>query len=175
MPRKKKDPGAAVDPRNGQRAHLAVVRVDPAERPAPPPKLRADARRLWDAYWDDALSGVVRPSELMLVRRWIANWNRYLIIMATADASPIVEGSMGQPTTHPGYSLALKLEASIRADEQQIGWGPKNRADLGLAVTEGQRSLADLNAKYGGVEGRVDDDRGDQLDDVDDDPRRSTG
>jgi hypothetical protein len=39
----------------------------------------------------------------------------------------------------------MLLEASIRADEQQLGVGPLNRLRLGLAVSESARSLADLN------------------------------
>lgn len=180
MPRAKKPAGQAVDPRNGKRAELAVVpnaSSSPgtsAARPTPPAGIRAEARRLWEAYWDDALSGVVRPSEYALVRRWVANWNRYLIVLGAADDSPFVQGSTGQTVIHPGYKLALQLESSIRADEAQLGWGPKNRTDLGLALTEGQRSLADLNKQYGGGDGGVATQQAaGHAADLDDDPRRT--
>lgn len=168
MPRK--TAGTAVDPRNGQKLQFEVVEGGKREVPPAPRGLRADVKRLWNAYWEDVVSGVVRPSEEALVRRWIKNCNRYATLMDTGDAEPIVEGSTGQPTANPAYGLALRVEQSMRADEQQLGWGPKNRADLGIALVEGTRSLAQLNAQYGGAEGRVHD--GDRDADADDDPRR---
>jgi len=173
MPRSKKPPGHAVDKRNGQRATLSVISGEKPKRPPAPGSLRADARKLWVAYWDDVLAGIVQPAEIYLVRRWVANVNRYLTLMATADAEPIVEGSQGQTRAHPAYTLALKLEDSIRADEAQLGYGPKNRAALGIAVVEQKRSLADLNTRYGGADGRVitaTDDHADERD-----PRTQTG
>lgn len=167
MPRK--TAGTAVDPRNGQRMTFELVQGGQREVPKPPTNLRADIRKLWSAYWEDVVSGVVRPSEEMLVRRWISNWNRYRVLLDVADAQPMVTGSTGQLKEHPAYGLALKIEASIREDEKQLGWGPKNRADLGIALVEGNKSLAEMNAKYGGAEGRVHE--GDR-DDSDDDPRR---
>lgn len=168
MPRK--TAGTAVDPRNGQRMQFALVQGEKRDAPKPPPNLRADVRKLWIAYWDDVVSGVVRPSEEMLVRRWIANWNRYKVLLDAADAEPMVRGSMGQLKENPAYGLALKIEGSIREDEKQLGWGPKNRADLGIALVEGNKSLAEMNAKYGGPDGRVHEG---ERDDVDDDPRRT--
>lgn len=178
MPRKKKSPGEAVDPRNGTPV-LRVYTGDAGkrERPPAPKNIRADARRVWVAYWDDVVSGVVRESEFALVRRWIANYNRYLILLDTADAQPFTHGSTGQLVAHPAYALAMKLEISLRYDEQQLGWGPKNRADLGISLVEGTRSLAELNAQYGGADGRAHTGgRVDAADDEeDDDPRRTTG
>ncbi|MGO1049793.1 hypothetical protein [Crossiella sp. CA198] len=158
MPRTKKPAGQAIDSRNGQRAELIVITGGdtPAKTPPAPRGMRADAMKLWRAYWADVIAGVCQPSELWLVRRWISNFNRYQILMSAADAEPMVLGSMGQQRLNPAYDLALKLEASLRADEMQLGYGPKNRAGLGIAVVEQQRTLNDLNAQYGGEDGRTD-------------------
>jgi phage terminase small subunit len=161
MPRTKKPPGQAVDPRNGRQVELAMV--DRVAAPSVPEGLRREsAVALWRSYWSDVVSGLVQPSEVALVERWVRNIDRYLVLMAVADEEPLVAGSMGQTRENPAYSLALKLEASIRADESQLGYGPKNRAALGIAVVESKRSLADLNAKYGGGDGG--DDPGEEED-----------
>jgi P27 family predicted phage terminase small subunit len=156
MPRSKKPAGTAVDRRNGQQAHAAVLVGAKVTRPPMPTKLRAEAKRQWTAYWDDAVAGIVQSAEVPLVVRWIKNLNRYLILLATADAEPLVSGSTGQLTAHPMYAVAFKLEASLRLDERQLGLGPKNRADLGLAVVTTGRSLAELNERYGGGDDDLD-------------------
>lgn len=168
MPRTKKPAGQAADTRNGQRAELAVV--ERAEPPAPPAKLRRKASRdLWAAYWDDVLSGLVQESEIALVERWIRNVDRYRVLMDAGDAEPLVLGSMGQLREHPAYGLALKIEASIRADEMQLGYGPKNRAALGIAVVQQRLSLDEMNARYEGGGGDGHDHQGDE--DEEEDPR----
>lgn len=152
MPRTKKPAGQAADPRNGRRAELASVeRTEPP--PAPRGLRRKASRELWAAYWNDVLSGLVQESEIALVERWIRNTDRYLVLMDAGDAEPLVLGSMGQLREHPAYGLALKIETSIRADEAQIGYGPKNRAALGIAVVQQRLSLSDLNSRYGGDNG----------------------
>lgn len=149
MPRTKKPAGQAADTRNGRRAEL--VAVDRPEPPAAPRGLKRKASRdLWAAYWDDVLSGLVQPAEIALVERWIRNVDRYRVLMDAGDAEPLVLGSMGQLRENPAYGLALKIEASIRADEVQLGYGPKNRAALGIAVVQQRLSLDEMNARYGG-------------------------
>jgi len=105
---------------------------------------------LWTDYWSDVISGFVQQAEVALVVRWVRNVDRYQVLMAVADGSPMVEGSMGQMRENPAYGLALKIESSIRADEAQLGYGPKNRASLGIAVVQQRMSLADMNKRYGG-------------------------
>lgn len=149
MPRTKKPAGQAVDPRNGQRAELQVVQR--SESPPAPAGLQQDSSvQLWNDYWTDVISGFVQQAEIALVERWVRNVDRYQVLMAVGDQSPMVEGSMGQLRENPAYGLALKIESSIRADEAQLGYGPKNRAALGIAVVQQRMSLADMNARYGG-------------------------
>lgn len=147
MPRK--PPGTAIDPRNGRRAEL--VAVPAIERPKPPERLSPQARDQWDAYWDDAVSGVLTPADQGLVVRWITETDRYLRLIATADLEPTVRGSQGQPVENPRYATAYRAMAIVQACEKQLGVGPLNRSALGIAVITERKSLADMNAHYGGT------------------------
>jgi P27 family predicted phage terminase small subunit len=126
--------------------------------PPLPAKLCQQAVDAWHSYWGDVLSGVMRQSDAPLVLRWVQNLDRYHRLIAEADREPMVSGSTGQPRSNPVYDLAFKIEASIKDDEKQLGIGPLNRLRLGVALSEGAKSLADLNAE-------ADDDE------EDDDPR----
>jgi len=153
MPRTKKPAGQAVDPRNGRTAELTTHERD--SMPMLPRGLkRKGSRELWHAYWSDVISGLVHESETMIVERWIRNVDRYNGLMDRADRSPVLymkddEGEVVRVTKHPSFEMAMKLEVSIRADEAQIGYGPKNRAALGIAVVQQQSSLAEMNKRYG--------------------------
>lgn len=146
MPRAKKPAGAAVDKRNGRRAELARVAGD---RFDPPDGLCAQALTQWDRYWDDAVSQVQTAADRDLLCRWIANVNRYWRLIGAADEEPLTRNSQGQ-VANPLYAVALKVEASVKADESQLGIGPKNRAALGIAVISERKSLAEMNANYSG-------------------------
>lgn len=113
--------------------------------PPIPRGLCEQAQNAWTAYWTNTVSGVMRPEDTTVAQRWIANLNRYLTLIAVADREPLVVGSTGQPRANPAYDLALKLEASIRADEAQLGIGPLNRLKLGVALSETAKTLNDLN------------------------------
>jgi len=76
------------------------------------------------------------------------NVDRYYRLLAEADSEPVVAGSTGQPKGNPLYDLALKIEASIKEDEAQLGCGPLNRLRLGVALTESAKSLKELNGLY---------------------------
>jgi hypothetical protein len=119
----------------------------PGRAPAMPRGLCRPAQTAWSAYWEDVVSGVTRLSDAPLVQRWARNLDRYHRLLAEADANPVVGGSMGQPRANPIYNLVLKIEQSIKEDEQQLGIGPLNRLRLGVALSESAKSLADLNAE----------------------------
>lgn len=146
MPRTRKPAGQAVDPRNGRRAELVKV---VGERFDPPAGLCEQATAQWDAYWDDPIASVHTPADRQLLLRWVKNVDRYWRLITQADLSPVTSNSQGQ-VANPLYGIALKVESSIKADEAQLGIGPKNRAALGIAVIQEQRSLQQMNAEYGG-------------------------
>lgn len=148
MPRTKKPAGTAVRPYNGRRAELLEVaggRIDP------PSGLSPAALDIWNAYWDDTVSSVQSPVDVGLLARWITEYDRYLRTVGEADLNPIVTGSTGQQVENPLYRIAYRaLEAAERC-EKQMGVGALNRSNLGIAVISERRSLADMNAQYGGA------------------------
>ena len=131
---------------------VGIITIAAGKIPAEPANLCAHASGAWASYWGDVVSGAVREADTPLLLRWITNLDRYQRLIAQADAEPIVAGSTGQKRANPIYDLAFKLEASIKADEQQLGIGPLNRLKLGLAIGEATRSLADLDIEADGAE-----------------------
>ncbi len=105
------------------------------------------AQQAWRGYWSDSVSGVMRPSDAVIALRWAANLDRYYRLIAEADREPMVIGSTGQTRENPAYGVALKIEASIKDDERQLGIGPLNRLRLGAHLTEAAETLADINAE----------------------------
>ena len=153
MPSTKKAAGTAVDSRNGRRADLVPVA---GGRFDPPPGLSGQATQIWDAYWDDAVASVQTGVDRGLLGRWITEYDRYLRTVAEADQEPLVAGSKEQMVENPLYRIAYRALDAAERCERQIGIGPLHRSSLGIAVITERKSLADMNARYGG---RDDDDR----------------
>lgn len=147
MPRTKKPAGTAVNPRNGRRADLVPVA---GSRFDPPEDLCDEAVSAWDAYWDDTVASVMTPVDRAVLTRWIREMDRYLRLTAEADKCPSVRGSQGQPVENPLYGTAYKALAAVQACEKQMGMGALNRSALGIAVITERKSLAEMNARYGG-------------------------
>lgn len=147
MPRTKKPAGTAVDPRNGRQVALAVVRGD---RFDPPANVSDEVRPYWDFYWDDQVSSAQTPADRVILIRWITELDRYFKLIRIADACPIVTGSQGQEVENPLYMTAHRSLQAVQYCERQLGMGPLHRSSLGIAVVSEARSLADLNAAYGG-------------------------
>lgn len=117
----------------------------------PPDGLSKETLMLWDAYWDDPVSKVQTSVDRGVLLRWITEHDRYLRLAAEADLQPIVPGSKGQDVANPRYGLADRALAAAERCERQLGIGGLNRSNLGIAVVAGQRSLAEMNAQYGGA------------------------
>ncbi len=150
MPRTKKPAGSTVDKRNGRRADLSVVIGD---RLPAPEGLSEPANELWDAYWADPVATVQTAVDRGLLYRWITEYDRYLRMTAEADLEPLVAGSTGQSVENPLYRIAYRALDAAEKCERQLGVGPLWRSNLGIAVIAEQKSLADMNAKYGGGDG----------------------
>lgn len=163
MPRAKKPPGTAADPRNGQRADLALV-TGTLARFNPPRGLSLPARQAWSAFWDDRPALLLTPSGKVVLLRWIDALDRYLRTTGEADEQPIVSGSTGQQVPNPLYKIAEQALRTVEACEKQLGIGGLNASTLGLAAITERRSLSDMNARYAP-------DGGDGHDRRDDDPR----
>ena len=135
-------------------------------KPDPPEKLCPEAVQQWDAYWESAAAGVQTPADRGVVLRWIDAVDRYLRTLGEADKRPLVKGSTGQQVVNPLYKIAQDALATVERAEKQLGIGALNRAGLGIAVIAEQRSLADMNSRYGGaVDGGTDETQ------VEEDPR----
>jgi P27 family predicted phage terminase small subunit len=147
VPRTKKAAGTAVDTRNGRRADLQVVA---GTRFDPPEGISDQAVEAWNAYWADNVAQVQTPVDRPVLLRWVTEMDRYLRLVAEADRQPVVKGSQGQPVENPLYGVAYKALAVVQACEKQLGMGPLNRSALGIAVIAEVKSLAEMNAGYGG-------------------------
>lgn len=139
-----------MDKRNGRKAELTAL---PGQRFDPPDGLSDEAAALWDAYWEDTVASVATPVDRALLLRWITETDRYLRAVTEADKQPIVEGSKGQPVENPLYAVAYRALDVVERCEKQMGVGGLNRSNLGIAVLTERRSLADMNARYGGAGG----------------------
>jgi P27 family predicted phage terminase small subunit len=149
MPRTKRPAGTTVDRRNGRRSDLQVVaggRLDP------PDGLTGESLDLWDAYWSDPVSGVQTGVDRGLLHRWIREYDRYLRTVGEADGTPVVTGSKGQQVENPLYKVAYRALDAAERCERQLGIGPLHRSNLGIAVITERKSLADMNARYGGAD-----------------------
>lgn len=147
MPRTKKPAGMAVRPYNGRKAELTPVQ---GARFDPPEGISEQALKIWDTYWDDAVATVATPVDRGLLLRWITEYDRYLRTVAEADRQPLVAGSTGQKVENPLYKIAYRALDAAERCERQMGIGPLHRSSLGIAVLTERRSLADMNARYGG-------------------------
>ena len=142
MPNPIKPPGKRI---NRITKNIGVI-SSAGKSPPMPRGLCSAAQDAWRDYWADEVSGVLRRSDTTLVIRWVRNVDRYNRLVAEADREPVmVEGSTGQTRVNPIYSLVLKIEASVRADEAQLGVGPANRLKLGAQFSEAARTLAEIN------------------------------
>lgn len=150
MPRAKKLPGQAVDPRNGQQAALPVVLLERFTLPRRSDGRKYDLRtqRMWRALWDDdRLAGVLSPVDRELLIRWAQAVDDGIKATAEAWADPIAKGSMGQAVESPYFGIAAKAIAAAGRCEAQIGVGALHRARLGIAILAQAASLRDLSRK----------------------------
>src|SRR5664280_198223 len=147
--RARKPAGTSVDKRNGAKTDLAGV-VSPLGRFEPPQALLPSTVDQWERYWADPVAAASQIVDAGMLRRWIVAVDRYERTIAEADAEPLVLGSTGQPSPNPLYRIATQAEVTINYCEKQLGIGGLNRAGLGITVASAKKSLADMNARYGG-------------------------
>lgn len=156
MPRAKKPPGAAVDKRNGAKALLTSVSSGGVARFDPPEDLCSEAVAAWGDFWADRPALLLTPSSRVVLLRWVVALDRYLRTSAEADREPLVTGSQDQQVLNPLYRVAEQAMAVVDRCEKQLGIGGLYASQLGLAAVSERRSLADMNARYGGDDGQDD-------------------
>src|ERR1044072_2569449 len=155
MPRKgttgtrRKAPGTAVDPRNGQKIELTAGAVPDTYFP-PPISLSTDVKDQWEAFWKDPVAQLITPADKGMLVRYFEAVDRQARLLGQAEDEPWIRGSTGQRQANPFFALAMTHEKAIQemqALEQQLGIAPKKRAALGSAVITERRSLDALNAE----------------------------
>lgn len=147
MPRPKKAPGTAVDPRNGIRPIDAVGAPKAVPRFDPPRGINAYAREVWEEFWQDRQALLLTPSAKVVLIRWIQAISRYDRAIHQADREPLLQG---QQTTimNPLYRVARDALSVIESCEKQLGIGIMNATNLGMAAIAEKTRLADLNERY---------------------------
>jgi terminase small subunit-like protein len=156
MPRAKKLPGQAADPRNGQQVALPAAPLAKFGLPRRSDGLKYDVRtqRMWRALWDDArLAAALSPVDRELVIRWAQGVDDWIKALESARLDPVTKGSMGQEVASPYFAIAAQALAVAERCEQQIGIGALNRARLGIAILAEARSLRDLSDGFPGPGG----------------------
>lgn len=128
--------------------------------------LLKSTRARWHAYLEsDVALAVDAASDWPALERLFLMYDERERYRRELHKRPLVEGSMGQPVSHPFESAVASLDSRIKDLEDRFGLSPKARAQLGVEVGAAQRSLDEMNARIAREE--PDDDDG--LDE--DDPR----
>lgn len=169
MPRQRKRPGTAADPRNGAQWTINAT----GESFPAPEGLEPIAYELWDEFWSHPVSSLVASVDRELLIRWITAVSRYHRMNREADESPWVRGSTGQQIVNPLYAAASRIFNEIRQMESQLGIGVRNRSKLGVQTiaSDGSSPVRQSGPPYlslASVNSEFDDDEDDE-----DDPRRS--
>jgi hypothetical protein len=159
MPRTKKQPGTAVDRRNGRQAELSAASLakfslpkrplvkDPESGELRSEPWRLETRKAWSALWSDPVAKALTPVDRPVLLRWADSIDRAARHLELGDADPIATGSMGQAVESPHYGIADKAIKVAQACEAQLGVGALNRARLGIAITAERVSLDEMNAR----------------------------
>ena len=169
MPANRKPAGTKVD-RRPQRdkslkstpaptaaaAEVAVVRYALADEIEVPPCPVENASpyivATWEAFWREPHAKSVTGVQRIVVDRWITLTAMWMDAMKSVRDEPMVKGSQGQLVRNPLANTAAGYMTQIRMDEQQLGIGLKNLADLGISAAMAKLTAADVNRMTKGAE-----------------------
>ncbi len=98
----------------------------------------------WLDLWSTSLAQHFQSTDVPALRRLFTLRSRLEDALASADETPVVAGSTGQPTLSPWFAEAHRLEAEIERLEDRFGLTPQARLRLGVTLEEGL-SLAARN------------------------------
>lgn len=133
-------------------ATLSLVPADARrEVPTPPKGLPKDLLVVWEAFWEDRISTLVKPADAYDV-------GRYFLLLAEREkherairAKPLVAGSMGQQVVNPRIALVKELSREIEKTREHLGILPLSRLRLNIAEhTETLSGLAALRQSLDG-------------------------
>lgn len=133
-----------------------------ADRPPPDHRWLAASKKAWVELWASEMVQAYNPvTDIPALRRLFGLRDQRERYQRLTDSDPVVEGSKGQPVSHPLLAEIQKLDPEIRQLEDRFGLNPKARASLGIKFGQRAKTIADLNRK---VEDEPEDDRWDGLD-----------
>ena len=144
MPRKK-----SAEVRQGWGTVDAVPVARPiAVAPDPDPTWYKSVRGEWSTFWDSEQALYVEAAELPQVLRLFDMRDMRERCRRQVRKSPTVEGSAGQPVSHPLAAEVHKYDSAIAQLERVLGLGGLNRMGLGIASADAAaKTLAALNAQ----------------------------
>lgn len=120
--------------------------------PEPPRGLLKSTQGDWTTFWASDQARLVKAAHLpALVRLFQLRDERTRCYLAVRKTR-LVAGSMGQPRRSPLYDVLATLDGEIHRLERDFGLTPKAWVDLGGALGDATRSLADLTADLDDVE-----------------------
>lgn len=132
-------------------APLTLVPPDARrEVPAPPPELPMALRPVWDAFWDDRVSQLIKPADHYDVRRYFLLLGEREKHERAIRAKPLVTGSMGQRVMNPRLALVKELTREIEKTREHLGILPLARIRLNIADNAEKSGIADLRRKLDG-------------------------
>ena len=129
--------------------------------PDPPAGLMQETKDIWFALWDTDVAMSWRPSDVLVVRRYVS----LLDERARHDAQlhvegHVVAGSRGQDTAHPLLSRLAQIDTQLTQLEDRLGLSPLSRSRLGLVTAQGQLTVEGLKAAMQEAAARQVDPRG---------------
>lgn len=114
--------------------------------PDPPPRLLKVTRDDWDAYWSSPLAEAVEiGTDLPAIRRLFTLRDERERAYRGYRKERFVKGSQGQGVLNPLARHMSAMDTEIRQLEDRLGLTPKARAQLGIRIGKGKRTLDDLN------------------------------
>lgn len=120
------------------------VPVCPAELAGkePLPETVSAWQRLWSS---DVVQVVDLRSDYESVVRWASLLDERERAFRAFRQQRLVEGSQGQPTLNPLWTVVRACDTELRALEDRMGLTPKARLQLGITYAEAGKSLDELN------------------------------
>lgn len=126
-----------------------IAEHDPATAvvPEPPDGMSETQLGTWNEFFRSELAGLVRSTDLAVVRRLWGYYQQHEELTRVFDRSRLVAGSQGQPRINPAHDALMKLEGAILRLENELGLTPSARLRLGITFADSMASLDDLNER----------------------------
>lgn len=148
-------PKKTPDRRQGRgTADIGLVEAERVAEVPPPPhqgtgkRLLAETVEAWEAFWGSELATLTKVSDHPALVRLFRLYDVRTRLERLALASPMVEGSKGQPRVNPVLGEMAALDGRILQLEDRFGLSPAARLKLGVSFGAAARSLEELNREF---------------------------